>query len=199
MERIPGMEKSMPKQNVTDGTFPEYHFELRTWICNQSMITSQRGTSSDMLSMDRQLHVSTKKGQHAKWRCLCQYQLAPYGIAYSSRWDVTILIIFWSYLIFACQRRTPPTFNSLKKYYPFFRNKKTKTYPSRVGPILLKPPTTIQLGEGLFFLRCNHGFEGTDVCLHASGREVSWFQLQKIISVTHTICLIPHGYITLQA
>ena len=140
-----------------------------------------------------------KKGHHANWRWLCQYQLAPYGIAYSSRWDVTILIIVWSYLIFACQRRTPPTFNSLKKYYPFFRKKKTKTYRSRVGPILLKPPTTIQLGEGMFFLRCNHGFEGTDVCLHASGREVSWFQLQKIISVTHTICLIPHGYITLQA
>ena len=67
-----------------------------------------------------------KKGQRAKWRWLCQYQLAPYGIAYSSRWDVAILIIVWSYLIFACQRRTPPTFNSLKNIIPFSETRKQK-------------------------------------------------------------------------
>ena len=163
------------------------------------MITSQRGTSSDMLSMDRHLHVSTKKGSPCKltmvvsvstrsiWYCI----LIPLGCHHTNH----CLILPYIRL----PEKNSPTFNSLKRYYPFFRKKKTKTYRSRVGPILLKPPTTIQLGEGMFFLRCNHGFEGTDVCLHASGREVSWFQLQKIISVTHTICLIPHGYITLQA
>lgn len=181
------MEHSL---NTTSSFEPEYATKAWSHRSAEHHRTCYPWTDSCMFQQ--------KKGHHAKWRWLCQYQLAPYGIAYSSRWDVTILIIVWSYLIFACQRRTPPTFNSLKTYYPFFRKKKTKTYRSRVGPILLKPPTTIQLGEGLFFLRCNHGFEGTDVCLHASGREVSWFQLQRIISVTHTICLIPHGYITLQ-
>lgn len=111
------MEHSL---NTTSSFEPEYATKAWSHRSAEHHRTCYPWTDSCMFQQ--------KKGQHAKWRWLCQYQLAPYGIAYSSRWDVTILIIVWSYLIFACQRRTPPTFNSLKKYDPFFRKKRTQKH-----------------------------------------------------------------------
>lgn len=135
------MEHSL---NTTSSFEPEYATKAWSHRSAEHHRTCYPWTDSCMFQQ--------KKGHHAKWRWLCQYQLAPYGIAYSSRWDVTILIIVWSYLIFACQRRTPPTFNSLKTYYPFFRKKENKNISFEGGPHLTETANYHSTGRRAVFL-----------------------------------------------